>query len=222
MDVHVLIQQAKRLIDTLIAPPFCINCRTFLSTDTVLCTMCLKLIQPVITINLKIDRNFSIPVVALGAYKDPLFSLIHAKNSGNPTASRQLGTLVWLFSAFKQYKCDVVVPIPLHWSRVWWRGFNQSEVMAQEISAQSQIPTVSLLTRSRKTIFQRLLPALERQKNVKNVFHLTPDAAQFRNKHIVIIDDVMTTGSTMREAARALRRLKPASITALVAARVID
>lgn len=217
-----LIWTAKNYLDRFIAPPFCTQCRIFLEQDTVLCDQCIKLIQPVITYTLKIDNNYSIPVVALGAYKEPLFSLVHAKNSGNPTASRQLGTLLWHYAAWKQYPADVIVPIPLHWSRMWWRGFNQATIMAQELSQHSTVPVAHLLRRERRTFFQRLLSAREREQNVKRAFALTSQATNFTNKHIIIVDDVLTTGVTMQEAVRTLRKIKPASITALVAARVID
>ncbi|PKN03382.1 hypothetical protein CVU75_02475, partial [Candidatus Dependentiae bacterium HGW-Dependentiae-1] len=101
------------------------------------------------------------------------------------------------------------------------RGYNQAHEMARVLACKRGCAVAPILKRARRTPFQSGLPAAKRAENVKNVFTLIAgvDPALFTGKHIVLVDDLMTTGATLREAAKVLRTLNPASITAVVAAR---
>lgn len=104
---------------------------------------------------------------------------------------------------------SILVPIPLHWSRRFWRGFNQAEVIASLLSKRLQIPVdSSILYRRRRTIPQVAVKNREeRLKNMKNVFCLAkPDLTLRDSLIIILIDDVFTTGATLREAGHALKR----------------
>lgn len=186
-----------------------------------LCTHCSTLLTPIVSVLLPLSSTYSLPVHAVAAYRDPLRRLISAKNYGGRIASTQLAELLWHHTSIRSMPCDFIVPIPLHWCRYAWRGFNQSHVMAEVIAKYRGLSVSPILTRHRPTLFQAELCRKDREKNVKNVFTIDYKYAPIRGKHIILIDDLMTTGSTLQEAGRALLALDPASITAVVAARVI-
>ncbi|MCL2290779.1 MAG: ComF family protein [Bacteroidetes bacterium] len=99
---------------------------------------------------------------------------------------------------------DVVIPIPLHKKKEKKRGYNQSEWIAKGLSAGMQIPyNTSLLMRSEFTETQTKKSRFHRWQNVKEVFQLT-DLNALRNKHILICDDVLTTGATLEAAIQKL------------------
>ena len=162
-------------------------------------------------------------VFAASAYQEPIRSLIVAKRWSNRAASVQLGEIIWEKTYFKYANADILVPIPLHWSRAAWRGYNQAHEIAYVLARNKGCAIVSALTRVRRTPFQSSLPAAKRGENLKHAFALAAriDAAQIVGKHVVLVDDLMTTGATLREAARVLQELNPASISAVVAARAI-
>lgn len=114
---------------------------------------------------------------------------------------------------------DLVVPIPLHWTRRLWRGFNQSEVLAQCLSRELRVPCrPGLLRRVRRTPFQsRQTTASARRANVRGAFTARTGEV-VRDQTVVLVDDVLTTGATASEAARALRVGQPRRVIAVVLA----
>ena len=128
---------------------------------------------------------------------------------------------MWRMTPISTLPCDYFVPIPLHWRRRMNRGFNQTEEMAKLLASHKSTPVAHLLKRTRHTQFQSAMDLKNRHINVHEAFALTTEQReQFVGKHLILVDDLMTSGATLREAARALLPLKPASITALVGARV--
>lgn len=100
---------------------------------------------------------------------------------------------------------DAIVPIPLFKRRQHRRGFNQAQLIAREVSRQTDVPMRSnLLVRVRDTRAQKELNDEERKNNLKRAFKTTENKVQL--KHILLIDDIYTTGSTMNEAAMELKR----------------
>lgn len=113
---------------------------------------------------------------------------------------------------------QALVPVPLHWRRRLWRGFNQSEMLARDLSrCLGQIPVADLLIRSRATPAQLALPAARRGGNVRGAF--TARRRGFRIRHVALIDDVMTTGATLDACARALRKSGVTHIDIWIVAR---
>jgi ComF family protein len=111
-----------------------------------------------------------------------------------------------LAARLKPLVIDVVMPVPLHWWRRWRRGFNQSEILAACVGAKLGIPCKSRWLRcARRTDAQKGLPPTSRRENVRNAFRVSRFAA-LDGKVVLLVDDVMTTGATAHEAARALRR----------------
>ncbi len=209
------------LIVFLIYPPYCAHCKKFLEKRSVFCKECALQIQPVATIPLKVTKKWSIPVLALSAYKKPVQQLILAKGRSNRTAAFQLAQLIWDRTPVRNLSVDYFVPIPLHWRRYAKRGYNQAEVIAKYLAQKKGAHFYNALHRVKDTKFQSSCSGKERTENVKDAFGLrAADKNQFKGKHLVIVDDLMTTGSTLQASVRELCKVSPASITAVVACRV--
>lgn len=111
---------------------------------------------------------------------------------------------------------DAVLPVPLHWRRRWFRGFNQAVEIGRPVAKHLRVPLVSCVRRQRATPFQSGLNAKERARNLKSAF-VARRALPYR--HVLIIDDVMTTGVTMRQVARVVKRAGADKVSALAVAR---
>lgn len=112
---------------------------------------------------------------------------------------------------------DALLPVPMHWQRALWQGNNHSLLLAKQLACNSGIPCQpDWLKKRHKTMPQRGLSAAQRRRNLKNAFTATSEVSA---KHLVLVDDVMTTGSTMNELSRVLKKAGALSVTALVIAR---
>ncbi len=216
----------KNSISRLIAPPFCIECRFFLpknnNTGLYLCAECLDLIKPIVSKQLLISPSCTVTVHALGEYTPPLTSLIRAKNTGVRSSTLQLAELMARAEILKTLSFDYIVAVPVHWTKKLYRGFNQAEEIACFIAKKTNSSYISGIIKHKKTLNQGSLNRELRSSNVKDVFALNNKSACFKKKHILLIDDVMTTGSTITAVARTLMLAEPASITVFVGARVVD
>jgi len=214
--------EIRQGVAALLSSTRCMSCRMVLAQEAVFCDACLCLVQPVASLRCAITPTNVMRVFALSAYKEPVRSLIMAKHYDNRVAGKQLALLLWRYSAISHIPFDYLVPIPLHWLRYASRGYNQAEVMAQELSRLSGKPVVSLLKRVRKSSFQAGLSAPDRKRNVKSIFaldnRLSPE--HYHGKRFMLVDDLMTTGATLQEGARALLPLS-VSIDAVVACRTV-
>ncbi len=113
---------------------------------------------------------------------------------------------------------QAIVPVPLHRSRLFTRTFNQALMLAHQLSKPLEIPVHhALLIRTRRTRAQSGLDSSQRRKNVRGAF----DCRRHGLKHVAIVDDVMTTGRTLEECTRSLKRAGAESVTAWVAARAV-
>ncbi|MFL6712356.1 MAG: ComF family protein [Sulfurifustis sp.] len=111
---------------------------------------------------------------------------------------------------------DVIVPVPLHRSRLRQRGYNQSMEIARPVASALGVPLVSLAERARVTPPQTALSREERQKNVRNAFRTTGDVAA---KRVAVVDDVMTSGATAEMLARCLLKAGASDVEIWVVAR---
>ena len=117
---------------------------------------------------------------------------------------------------------DLLVPVPLHRWRIWHRGFNQAALIAQALSRANGIATdLTVLTRIKPTPPLRGLGAKGRAKAVAGAFRIT-DPARVRARHVVLIDDIHTSGATSDGCTRVLLRAGAASVTILCWARVLS
>ncbi len=108
-----------------------------------------------------------------------------------------------IIDALEKFKFDMIVPIPITMEHAYKRGFNQSMIAAQKISRWIEKPILTALMKTHFTVSQTSLCAKERKKNVKNSFIASK---KVNGKNILIVDDVFTTGSTINEAAKAIKK----------------
>ena len=114
---------------------------------------------------------------------------------------------------------DLVVPVPLHPRRLRWRGFNQSLLLARQVAAPLGIPLgTRLLLRVRDTRPQLGLSGRQRAHNVRGAFRAVPSPI-WRGARVLLVDDVFTTGSTVRECSKVIRRAGVARVDVLTVAR---
>jgi ComF family protein len=116
---------------------------------------------------------------------------------------------------------DCIVPVPLHWTRLLKRGYNQAELLAKEISKHTNFPLYNtVLKRSKATASQGHLSAAEREKNVKNAFKIQPkNGMLIRSKNVLLIDDVMASGTTLHYCTKALLKAGARQVNILVLAK---
>ncbi len=146
--------------------------------------------------------------VRLGPYEGLLRELIlRLKQSTGEGLAEILGVW-WARRAgdrLRQLRAEVVIPVPLHWKRRWQRGYNQSEILADCLAAELRLPfRPRWLRRIRFTPSQSEQSASARRQNVRQAFQARPRTG-LRGKTVLLVDDVLTTGSTASDAARALR-----------------
>jgi ComF family protein len=217
-----ILHRVVDIIRDILSPPSCAYCMCILTERVPLCDTCCGLIRPVVSVEVEVSATYSIMVGSVGAYEGPLQKFIRAKRYRKRVMAHQAGIIFAEHVRKMISHHEMLVPIPLHWSRYAWRGYNQADIMAREIGVVTGAQYCPALRRVRSTEFQALKNKTERWRNV--AWSLEPQgryADLVAGKHVVIIDDLMTTGSTLKTAVRALKRMRPASIRAFVLARVV-
>ena len=102
------------------------------------------------------------------------------------------------------WNADVIIPVPIHKSRLKKRGYNQAALIAKELSRKLNIPVrEDLVCRNRTTTVQKRLSAVERQNNLKKAFNVTQNVVKYDS--VLIVDDIYTTGATVDAMARCLK-----------------
>ena len=112
-------------------------------------------------------------------------------------------------------EADLVVPISLHWHRENWRGFNQAEILARNLAKSLKIEFGEALIRQKGTKPVAEMEAEKRKEVVKGIFEVV---GEVKGKRILLVDDVFTTGSTMREAAKELKKAGAMTVQGFVLA----
>ena len=158
-------------------------------------------------------------------YDDVAGKLIHALKYGDrldlaPTMGR------WMARAGRELlaDADALVPVPLHWRRLWARRFNQSALLARTIGEVGGVAVAdAALKRIKATAQQVGLSQVERAENVQGAFRVPNDRkAEVAGRRLILVDDVLTSGATSDACARALLRAGAQSVDLLVFARVVD
>lgn len=202
-------------MEPLSAEYFCASCRTpfqnpFPLDDQDRCALCRNGL-----------RGFD-AAYCFGAYEGVLRELIHLYKYGRVrTLARPLGgLLVRALARDEQY--DMVTAVPLHWRRRWQRGFNQAGLLAREVARHSGIPFARALRRVRSTRAQAGLSNTARRRNMVSAFACRRGMRNGRlgGRRVLLIDDVMTTGSTAAACARTLKSAGAARVALLTVARV--
>jgi ComF family protein len=233
-----------RLADLLL-PPVCISCRTRIGSHGLLCGACfanIDFIAPPLCARLGVPLPYEAGEPSLSAaaiasppvydraraaarYSDTTRELIQSfkyrdRQEGLPLFAR------WLTKAGAELLADaeLIVPVPLYPSRLWWRRFNQSAMLALGVGRLTGIAVdCFVLRRVRRTASQVGLTADQRRRNVAGAFRVDRTRAiRVRGKKIVVVDDVITTGATAEACARVLKRAGAARVDILALARAVE
>ena len=221
--MHVSGALLERL-EQVVYPPLCSCCRARMPLRVPLCHDCHISSRRILPLSYK-HKGVHVDVYALGAYEGAVQKLVRAKNYGQVYGAHAIAQLLTAEHLDKITGARCIMPVPLHWSRKLWRGFNQSEIIAQHLSKKSGIPVHTPIKRMRATPQLTRLSIKERNSLMRGVFGV-PGSSRFsvmiyRNTHVVIVDDVYTTGTTIKEMIDVLKKMGIVRVSVLVAARVI-
>jgi ComF family protein len=162
---------------------------------------------------------------AYSRFEDPLREIIHQfKYRAHPSLAKPLAGL--LFSVYQSniegLSSDLVIPVPMHKSRQRERGFNQACELSKYFGKLAHIPLQSgLLMRIKPTRVQAGLSRRERRLNLVDSFQVS-SRERIKDKRVMLIDDVFTTGATVNECAKLLRQNGAQRVNVLTLARVIN
>jgi ComF family protein len=169
------------------------------------------------------ERHFT-KARAIGPYEGLMAEAIHRfKYRGASRLAKPLGTFLAEYKdpEFPFSDFDLILSVPLHPRRLRQRGFNQSLLLARCVSRAHSIPLdFTSLQRTRHTEPQTQLSGSERQKNIRGAFEVRRLEA-IAEKHILLIDDVFTTGSTVQECAKVLLKAGAEQVDVLTLARAL-
>lgn len=155
---------------------------------------------------------------SIAPYEGTLREILHAmKYNNRRSVSRHLGSLMAHAGHHVLEGADCLVPVPLHFTRHYARGFNQAAELAKHVG----LPVLHALRRRRATVTQTDLPEAQRHTNVRDAFAVKP----WKRVHglvVVVVDDVSTTGATIDACARVLLDAGAKEVRALTAARAVS
>jgi len=140
------------------------------------------------------------------------------KYRGRTKLARAMGEMLGAFLSDEDFKCDAVVPVPIHSARRRERGYNQAECIANGVSSSLGVPIANVMQRTRYTGTQTSLSEHQRLSNVAHAFVVDPKAS-IQGARLLVVDDVLTTGATLNACAYALldagaRRVDAATLCA--------
>ena len=209
-----------RPLTEFIFPPLCISChrlRPDASSGSRICAECWEAIKPVRTDDMLYQETRSKllttgmvdEMVAVFEFDETgsLPSIIHQlKYGGMSTLGVELGRCLGkrLQDSIDDPTSFLLIPVPLHMVKLRERGYNQSDILCKGVAEITHIPAVDALKRTRYTRSQTKLSREERKKNVVDAFEVRKDDF-LDKKTVILVDDVITTGATTAECARALR-----------------
>jgi ComF family protein len=237
--------QAGRALVEVVYPPACIACGRAIGTPHGLCAACwagLRFIERPYCERLgtpfAADLGLSLvspaaiadpPVYAraraVARYEETARTLVHRLKYGDRLdTARALGAMLARAGAELARDCDLIVPVPLHRTRLWWRRFNQSMELARPVAETFGKPLDgSLLLRVKRTAPQVGLSRNQRGLNLQGAFRVPPEArARLKGRRVLLVDDVVTTGATANAASRALLRGGASAVDVLAFARVVQ
>jgi ComF family protein len=212
----------KELIFDLIFPKFCFCCKR---EGNFLCQDCFSVLE-ISTSHEKLKTQYLEDLYFPVNYKNFLVKRL-IQNFKYPPLIRELKKELAIIIVSHFLSLDkkpdfsdfVLVPIPLDGKKLKWRGFNQTEEIARELSRLLKIPLmVDCLIKIRVTKDQVELSEKERLENVKGAFFVK-NKEKIKGKNLLLVDDVFTTGATMKEAARVLKEAGAKKIVGIVVAK---
>lgn len=159
------------------------------------------------------------PLYYEGAVRE---ALLRYKFGGAASYSRVFGKIMAKCIDEMQFSCDIITWIPLSGRRLRKRGYNQAQLLAERAAAELSLPCVPMLVKLRNNPAQSGIDDYkQRRRNVAGVYDVREPMLP-EGKHILLVDDIVTTGATLSEAASVLRKAGAAEVTALTAARRRD
>lgn len=206
----------------------CAACREEVESeirDRVLCTQCALPLTPTGYCSSCAQRGYRFHETrTIGLYRGPLQQAVRAlKHPGQEALALALGH--WLGAKIGQqpwaHPIDFIVPTPMHWTRRWQRGANNPELLCEALSGSLGRPWYGDLIRFRRaTRKQGTLVPTERIRNVRGAFGVTA-AYVVDGAHVLLVDDVMTTGATLNEITKTLLKAGAARVSVAVVARAV-
>lgn len=207
-------------------PPRCPSCRAYVEKEGQWCESCLSEILR--NKNLAYDaevRRYISPIVAIGKYDKGLKDLIHELKYQNDFAALPYiyTVLDRLDDEWQQFFADFdyVIPVPLHAEKLKRRGFNQVDRIFSPWAKAHGLHYADILIRTKKTKSQYSLNPSERSINLHAAFALKKDIS-VANAKCLLLDDIFTTGSTLKNCARVLKEHGAHSVSGLVLASNAD
>lgn len=242
MPVGTMLRRAGRLTLDALLPPRCLGCGGMVADPGALCPSCWERIDflapPLCACcGAPFDLDPGPDVRCGGCLREPprfrrARAVLRYDEHGKPLILRfkhadrldMAPTLArWMARAGAELLADaeLLAPVPLHWSRLFARRYNQAAVLANELARLSGRPAAPrLLERRRRTPSQGSMGRSQRRNNVKGAFAVR-DAKTIAGRSILLIDDVLTTGATVGECARVLLAAGAAAVDVLTVARVV-
>ena len=235
----------RRALD-FVYPPICLACQTGVAVPDALCATCWNTMafierpycerlgtpfaqdlgQGLLSPQAAADPPVYERARAVARYDDgPVRQLVHGLKYGDrPELARPMGRWMARAGGDLLRKADLLAPVPLHRLRLTARRYNQAAELAREISAVSGVPSDPFaLDRVKQTPPQVGLSRAQRALNVQGAFRAADSAVlRLAGKRVVVVDDVLTSGSTLNAVARALLRAGVTAVDALVFARVVN
>jgi ComF family protein len=161
---------------------------------------------------------------AVARYDETARALVHRLKYGDRTElAIALARMMALAGRELMADCEVIVPVPLHWTRGWRRRFNQSALLARELGRIAGRPVaLEAVIRVRRTATQVGLSREERRENLRAAFR--PGSAarqQIQGRRVLLVDDVLTSGATANAVSRALLKAGASAVDVLTFARVV-
>lgn len=211
-----------RLLSSVVDALLPISCFGCGAENTYLCSECIEAVEVKPHLKQISVVNYSMPILSMTTLVDGMIHnlLQFYKYQCVPQAGPSIQLLVqkmysqlpWDLRAFIMYKA-VFVPIPLHTSRYKWRGFNQTETIARALANSTGGTVVPLLVRTKNTETQVGKEKSQRMLNIQKAFAINKKSLfPLSLEHtLILVDDVVTTGSTLKEAYKVLARRFPYS-----------
>jgi ComF family protein len=157
--------------------------------------------------------------LAAAAYEFPVVAALKAlKFQRKLFYAPAFAELLCMAAAELPNDIDAVLPVPLHWRRRWFRGFNQAVEIGRPVAKHLDVPLVGSVRRVRATSFQSGLSAPKRAQNLRSAFAAR---GALWHQHVLLVDDVITTGTTVRQIARVLKQAGVEKVSALAVARAL-